>query len=219
MKHMTRISLVLLAVCFLAVSQAGAGVDFSLPSSAYIQIPTANYFGGGPQSGVGYTWTSTNTTNQGGSVFGLTSGYGFGNNGIWDGALGPMAGVNDSYANFSVTDTMTFAFTDPVSIIGGFMNYVPGGSTPTTIAVYDSGMNLIESYNLTFLTGQVTDAGQTLGFQEATADISYFTMTGNYIGIVSVSGTNILSPEPGSMMLLGSGILLAIGLGRRRFSR
>jgi succinyl-CoA synthetase alpha subunit len=44
-------------------------------------------------------------------------------------------------------------------------------------------------------------------------------MTGNYIGIVSVSGTNILSPEPGSMMLLGSGILLAIGLGRRRFSR
>jgi hypothetical protein len=69
------------------------------------------------------------------------------------------------------------------------------------------------------LTGQVTDAGQTLGFQEATADISYFTMTGNYIGIVSVTGTETLVPEPGSMMLLGSGILLAIGLGRRRFSR
>jgi hypothetical protein len=219
---MKRISLVLLAVCFLAVSQAGAAVVFSLPSSAYIQMPTANYFGGGPESGVGYTWSSTNDgilCCQGGSVFGYTGGYGFGNNGVWTGSLGPMAGVNDSFDVYGVTDTMTFAFTTPVSIIGGFLNYVPGGSTPTTIAVYDSGMNLIESYNLTFLTGQVTDAGQTLGFQEATADISYFTMTGNYIGIVSVTGTETLVPEPGSMMLLGSGILLAIGLGRRRFSR
>jgi len=215
---MKRISLVLLAVCFLAVSQAGATVVFSLPSSAYIQIPSADYFGPGPQSYDGYTWSSTNAANQGGSVFGYNGAYGFLDNGYWTGALGPMVGLNDSFDNWGATDTMTFAFSTPVSIIGGFMNYVPHGSTPTTIAAYDSSMNLIESYNLTFLTGNGADQGQTLGFQEATADISYFTMTGNYIGIVSVTGTNTLVPEPGSMMLLGSGILLAIGLGRRRFS-
>jgi hypothetical protein len=218
---MTRVSLILLAVCLLAASQAGATVVTSLPSSAFIQMPAVDYTGSGPQTYNGVTWTSTNATNHGGSVYGYTATYRFAGNGSWDGTLGPMAGVNDSFNNYGVTDTMTFAFATPVSIIGGFLNYVPGGSTPTTIAVYDSSHSLIESYNLTFLTGGGTDTGQTLGFSESTADISYFTLSDNFIGIVGIPGTSVTSsvPEPGSMMLLVSGILLAIGLGRRRFSR
>jgi hypothetical protein len=215
---MKRLSLVLLAVCFLAVSQAGAAVVFALPTSALIQLPAVDYFGPGPQTYNGVTWNSTNASNQGGSVYGYTGGYGFVGNGTWDGALGPMAGLNDSYDVYGVTDTMTFAFSSPVSITGGFLNYVPGGSTPTTIAVYDATMTLLESYNLTFLTGNLTNAGQTLGFSRSSADISYFTMTGNYIGIVGIQGHDTVTPEPGTMMLLGSGMLLAIGFGRRRFS-
>ena len=73
------------------------------------------------------------------SLFGAHSdSYGFGTNGQWTGALGPMAGLNDATDYFTVTDTMTFAFATPVSAVGGFLNYTPGFSTPTTIAVYDS---------------------------------------------------------------------------------
>ena len=56
-----------------------------------------------------------------------------------------MAGLNDSYDRYTVTDTMTFAFATPVSWVGGFFNYVPYGSTPTTLTVWDASNNLIES--------------------------------------------------------------------------
>ena len=214
-----KFSLSLFALAILAAGQLSAGVVFTLPTSAMIQLPAINYFGPGPQSFNGVDWSSTNATNQGGSVYGYTGAYGFLGNGVWTGALGPMAGLNDSFDTWGVTDTMTFHFATPVALIGGFMNYVPNGSTPTTIAVYDSANVLIESYNLTFLTGNLPNAGQTIGFSETTADISYFTMTGNYIGIAGVRGTDVATPEPGSMMLLGTGLLAAISFGRRRFSR
>jgi hypothetical protein len=103
---------------------------------------------------------------------------------------------------------MTFAFTSPVNRVGGFFNYVPGGSTPTTLAVYDTSFALIESYNLTFLTGGGTDTGEWILFTETTP-IGYFTMTDNYVGVLA-------SPEPSSLILLGSGALGLAGLIRRK---
>ena len=48
-------------------------------------MPVVNYFGPGPQTYANHTWTSTNATYQGGSVFGYVGGYGFGSNGYWNG--------------------------------------------------------------------------------------------------------------------------------------
>lgn len=198
----------------LFVLPAGASVTLGDPTSNTLFAPGVNYFGPGPQVFDNYTWTSTNAFNQGGSVYGGTSlmgGYGFVGNGTWDGIQGTIIGLNDSFDVWGVTDTMTFAFTTPVNSVGGFFNYVPGGSTPTTLTVYDTSFNPIESYNLTFLTGGGVNTGEWIKFQESTP-IGYFTMSDNYVAVM------VPTPEPASLVLLGSGVLGLAGILRRKLN-
>ncbi len=193
----------------------------SIPGGTVIAMPSVDYFGSGPQAfGTGsfaVTWTSTNAFNGGGAAFGYAGTYGpysFVSNGQWTGAMGPMAALNDSTDDYGSTDSMTFAFATPVRAVGGFLNYVPGSSTPTTIAVWDSNGILIESLDLSFTTGGGDDTGFFYGFQEPTANISYFTLSDNYVGITNLTASAV--PEPSSILLIGSGLLAVIGYGRRR---
>jgi hypothetical protein len=218
MKFTLALTTFIIAIC-IAVIPAMADPVTSIPGGTIVTMPVLNYFGPGPQVfGPSIIWSSTNAFNQGGSVFGYTGGYGFGGNGDW--SLN-MAGLNDSFDAYGVTDTMTFAFSTPVAGVGGFLNYVPYGQTapPTVIAVYDSGMNLLESYSLTFLTGGGIDTGEFHGFLRNSADISYFTLTDNYIGIADLTITGSYTPpvipEPGTILLLGTG-LAVIGLAAWR---
>jgi hypothetical protein len=208
--------LLLILTALLAV-QAGATVVTSIPGGTVIPMPVLNYFGPGPQTFSGVTWSSTNASTQGGSVFGYTGGYGFGSNGSWDGSLGPMAGVNDANVIYGVTDTMAFSFATPVMAVGGFINYYPDAiTTPTVIAVYDSSLNLIESFTLSFSTGGGTNSGFFFGFQETTP-ISQFTLTDNYVGITNLTVASV--PEPGTLTLIGTGLIGAFGLIRRRMGK
>ena len=108
---------------------------------------------------------------------------------------------------------MTFAFNSPISAVGGFLNYVPGSENLRRSPIYDSGHNLLESFNLTFLTDGSNNSGQFLGFQRNSSDISYFTLSDNYVGITNLTVGGGAVPEPGTLMLLGAGIA---GLAARR---
>jgi PEP-CTERM motif len=216
------LAVLVLVVSSLLAIQAGGSVVTSIPGGTVIPMPALDYFGGGPQTfGTTniVTWSSTNdgiSCCQGGSVFGYTSGYGFGSNGFWTGALGPMAGVNDANVFYGVTDTMTFSFANPVSAVGGFLNYYPDGiTTPTTIAVYDAQGTLIESYDLTFATDGSDDSGAFYGFLESSPIIKSFTLTDNYLAIANLT-TATATPEPSSLLLIGAGLLGVVGYGRKR---
>ena len=216
----------LIALLMLMVLQAGASVVTSIPGGTVVPMPAVNYFGPGPQTfGPGITWSSTNAFDGGGSVFGFTPGlpcpyncYSFSANGNWTGGLAPMAGLNDSTDYYGNTDTMTFAFASPVGAVGGFLNYLPGSSNPDhRRGMGFDGTNLIEpAFALTFATGGGNDSGAFYGFRESTANISYFTLTDNFVGITNLTtGPPNAVPEPSSLLLIGTGLLGVIGYTRR----
>lgn len=162
----------------------------------------------------GVTWTSTNASTQGGSVYGYTGGYGFAANGY---DTENLVGLNDSSDVYGVVDSMTFHFATPVSSVGGYLNWVPS-LAPVTIAVYDASDNLLDSLVVSAGGINLVTPNSFYGFTEATADISSFTLTDGYIAVLSgLNGQEITGsvPEPATwaMMLVGMG---AIGFAMRR---
>jgi hypothetical protein len=104
------------------------------------------------------------------------------------------------------TGTMTFSFSNAQSAVGGFINYAPDFGS-ATLAVYDSGHNLIETATLSFNTHNTTNSGEFLGFQETTADISYFTLSNAFVGIMDLTTLqSSATPEPASLFTLGLGV-------------
>lgn len=195
---------VVAATVLFSVSAANAAVWDGTGGVAYVP-PSVNYIGAGPQSYGGVTWTSTASI-QGGSAFGWTGGYGFNYNGYWSGT--PMEGVNDSFDDYGVVDTMTFTFTDAVTAFGGEINWVQS-STPVTIAAYDSSNNLLDIITLSDDSINLQTPNQFYGFIEGSASIAKVELTDGYIGIQDIKAIGLPIPEPATwiMMILGFGML------------
>lgn len=194
MKFMHKI--IVAAIAVFAVSAQAVEV-ISLPGSFTYNIPIKNLQTRGPEIIVpGITWSSTTSS----SVFGWTGGYGFGKNGYWSSFS--MIGSG------TPTDTMTISFASPVKGVAAFMNYdAPiNGSTPT-IAVYNSGNQLLESSTLSFSTSGLTNTGEVHGFLENTADISSMTLSGSWIGAANLQVVAVPEPETYAMMIVGLGLM------------
>jgi hypothetical protein len=178
-------------------------------------MPVVEYYGTGPETfGPGITWSSTNATYQGGAVFGYNDFYSFLANGIWNdtGHAITMAALNTDYTTTGAVNWMTFTFANPVSEVGGFIDYAPD-SLATTIAAYDAHGALIESDELTFSTGGAMNSGQFLGFQESAPIISQFVLTNGYVGLTDLT---VPAPEPGTLFSAAAGVVLLAGLIRRK---
>jgi hypothetical protein len=183
------------------VTSLTGGTIIPMPDNGTIPVQTA-----GPEVfGPGITWTSTSNS----SVFGYSGGYGFAANGFWNGLLGPMAGlVVDS-------GTMTFAFANPVSGVGGYINSNndPAQPEPFTIAIYGNGFELLDSADILFTTAIDPNGGQFFGFERPVSEIKYFTLSNDFVGITNLTVAGGAVPEPGTLMLLGAGVA---GLAARR---
>jgi hypothetical protein len=204
------------ALAVAVAAQPASAALITAPTGVTTPFPLLEYFGGGPIAfGSGISWNSTNTTNQGGSVFGYDGGYGFGSNGF-SGA--DLAGVNDSFANWSAVDTMTFTFATPVGSVGGILNWYPDSGDTAIIRAYDSSFNLLDSFTL--LLGGVNQVAPNnfYGFQESSANIAHFTLTDGYLAVLGGINTGGPSgaPEPGAWALSILGFLGAGAMLRRR---
>lgn len=164
-----KIQLATIIVATICFSSVQAEVITSIDSGATsLSMSTVNYFGAGPISENGLTWTSTAPF----SVYGYDGGYGLGNNGFWN---------NFTYVGLNASNgSMRFTFDNPVSQVLAFINYSPTDGT-AVIAIYDASGNLIESTNLNIATPGAHNAGETYGFKQASASIKYFELSNAYI--------------------------------------
>ena len=224
------------AVLLCSVS-AHAGL-ITAPVNAFIEFPTLNYFGSGPITfGPGIIWSNTNIAPYG-SSFGYNGLYGFGFNGDNSNGSGGYHKVtalsNGSELCFEVPGfcdppdavenhitSMTFAFANPVSSVGGFMNWVQS-TLPVTISIYDSGWSLLDSLTVSEGGVNLVSPDSFYGFQDATSDISYFVLKDGYIGIydglngTAIGVSDLKVPEPLTSSIFGAGLVGAAILRRRR---
>jgi hypothetical protein len=189
-----------------------AVIDFSQFSGPFDGTAGPVQVGGLVDQNVVYTSTSSN------SVIG-NGDYGLGPNGYWtSGRLG-FVGTNDA------TAAITFTFkSDPVSAVGGFVNYSPGSGDFTITALSNTDTPL-ESYDVTHLapifTTSAIDRGAFRGIVRSSADIYGFEIQGAYGVLDNLTFTRPATkpvPEPPSLAIFVIGIAAVGGfrICRRR---
>jgi hypothetical protein len=207
----------------LGFGQFSGGTTFLDPSQPPLQV-------GGPL-GENITLTSSDVTAS--SFVGFSPGgpYLVGNNGQFS-TGGPsgtgFVGLNSIDSNFLFTGTLTLRFNSgPVSAVGAFLNYsTPNNGPDVIISALDANNNVLQSFDLNQLapinTPGGTDQEAFRGIVSATANITSFTISNEFAAVDTVTFSRSVPqadatviPEPGSLVLLGAGLVLLAGYARR----
>lgn len=218
MKLINKLMVSAAALGMFAAGSANAAVAF-VASGDYFAFPAIEYQGDVAQSFAGgqITWSTTNATNQGGSVFGYTQGYSFSSNGSSSGV--PLTGLNDSSDVYQTVDSMTFSFATPVSSAGAVWNWVQNAA-PVSLYAYNSSDALIGSYTFSANDLNFGAPDTFVGFTFSAPMIAKIVATDGYIaaiGGLSVTGLAAV-PEPATWGLMIGGFGVA-GVALRRARR
>src|ERR1039458_8888901 len=191
--------LIALAVSINASTVTTASVVTSIPDGSILQFPLNPGYCSPCLEPVlynpvivapGVEWSTTFF----GSVYGYVGSYGFDQNGVWE-TPPPMVGLNNP------TGSMTFNFSNPVSSVGGILNWAkdPNQVLTASISAYDSNNVLIETLQLFDGTNNLVTPDTFYGFEESTREISSFVLTGDWIGIETL--TVDTTPLPATLPL------------------
>ncbi len=183
-----------------------------------------------------------NYYNGGAGGFGSTGGPNYGISFSPD-SLAIISGLVGGTGNFSnvpapATNTIAFFLSgagDTMNVASGFLNgfsfYYAAANTPGSVSVFsgqDGGGSLLYTFNLAVngsgcdSSGEPYDCWTEEGINFAgTAESVVFGGAANYIGFADVTlGASTVpptvTPEPGTLMLAGTGLLGAAGAIRRR---
>jgi len=224
MKTRALIRLIGLGLFGITLSQAAfltSAAQIGKPATVldFSQFAGANtIYATGPVSlGSGVTFR---TTNPDGSLIG-SGPYSFTDNGTWGSTI-TLAGLDvDQFGDDKFT--MTFAFANPVSAVGGIVDYAvfpSSGFSDVVITALGTKGQILASYDLNSKDPISGAAGQFVGISQSTADIAAFTLSNSAVAIQDLTfsrvGGSTAMPEPGSVgLIVGGGLVLWWGWRRR----
>ena len=225
---MKRITLLFLLCLSLGICSAWAGTTGSTNPNDF-QDPVdwcVNYGCNGQQLGTPQAWTSTGGNT---GLVGLVSSQNMQilQQGVgWNGNLPSGMGVvyNGVTTLGNTPGGILASFNSPVFGAGAWIQDDPYGLFTATIELFDSSFNLLGTFSAPGNSDTNPADALFIGAYDSTADVSYalFDTNDDNFGIgtmrlkTSQTGT---TPEPSTLVLLGSAVLGVAGTVRRRMAR
>ena len=195
-------------VCLPLAAFANSTVDFGY-TGGRLSTPTNSYITTGP---IGTTLTTVNGYNGGGLITGSN--------------LGTINFTTGARVSGGMGGNATFAAGGSIVITANGSGGLPAGvlftgtfTSPVTWTVSTSTLNgqTVYAYTLSGTISGVFSNGQTVSGQTFTMSVVTLQTFRGSLGINNGSMSMMVTPEPGTLSLFGTGLIGLAGLARRRF--